>query len=758
LSRGNAVVRFDLNAGLHQGEFTASSGFTARVAVRNAEVGEILSLAGYQYPISGTMNLHVEAGGTRAEPHGTGRLELTKAVIYGEPVEHFLSDLRFTDGELQLNNIQMAYYDAHVSGAAGFNPSSRALRFNLAGTNFDLTRIPQLQTGRMTVAGRMDFTAQGSGTPDEPAVNAVLQLHDLTLNQERAGDFTIEAVTRGADLHLTGRSQFPQAELTVDGDVRLRDDWPARATLRFNHLDVDPLLQSYLKGRITGHSAVAGEVHVEGPLRRRQDLIITANLSDFFADVQNIKVRNDGPIRFSIADQVLKVDQFRLVGEGTDLSASGSLGLVGERKINAHAQGALNLKLLESYNPDLAASGMVTVDMTASGTVAQPIIQGRLQVANGALAHADLPSGLSDVNGTLVFNQNRLQIETLTAHTGGGSVKFGGYATYGRQLNFDLTVRGQDVRLRYPPGISSTANADLHFAGNSTASLLSGDITITKLAMTPGFDFGSYLARSAQSSTLPQTNPLLNRIRLDVHVVTTPELQMRTSVARLSGNADLHLRGTAAKPALLGRADVIEGEVYFNGAKYRLEHGDVSFLSPVTIKPVLDLQMTTRVRDYDITVNLNGEPSRLNLTYRSEPPLPEADIVALLALGRTREESAQLQQSGQSPFSQEASNAILSEALNATVSNRVQRLFGVSRIKIDPQGLSTETNPARGPQVTIEQQVAGNLTLTYSQNVSQAAQQIIQVEYNVSRNVSIVAIRDQNGVVSFDVRIRQRKK
>jgi translocation and assembly module TamB len=154
---------------------------------------------------------------------------------------------------------------------------------------------------------------------------------------------------------------------------------------------------------------------------------------------------------------------------------------------------------------------------------------------------------------------------------------------------------------------------------------------------------------------------------------------------------------------------------------------------------------------------LNEEANKLKLSYRSEPPLPEADIVALLALGRTREESAQLSQSGQ-PFSQEASNAILSEALNATVSNRVQRLFGGSRIKIDPQGLSTETNPARGPQVTIEQQVTNDLTLTYSTNVSQTSQQIIQVEYNITRNVSVVAIRDQNGVVSFDVRVRRRKK
>ena len=190
-----------------------------------------------------------------------------------------------------------------------------------------------------------------------------------------------------------------------------------------------------------------------------------------------------------------------------------------------------------------------------------------------------------------------------------------------------------------------------------------------------------------------------------------------------------------------------------------MERGDVTFTNPVTTDPVLDLQASTHVRDYDITLILNGKVDKLNVTYRSEPPLPTSDIIALLALGRTTEESAQLQQSGSSPFSQEASSAILSAALNATVTNRVQRLFGISRLKIDPQGLNTETSPTQtGPAVTIEQQVANNLTITYTTSVSQTSQQVIQVEYNITRNVSIVGLRDQNGVVSFDVRIRQRKK
>ena len=236
---------------------------------------------------------------------------------------------------------------------------------------------------------------------------------------------------------------------------------------------------------------------------------------------------------------------------------------------------------------------------------------------------------------------------------------------------------------------------------------------------------------------------------------------MQTAIARLSGNADLRVRGTADRPAVLGRVEVLEGEISFNGTKYRLERGDVTFANPAKTQPIIDLQAYTRVRDYDITVRFRGDasaPNGLKVTWQSEPQLPEADVIALLALGRTREESANAQSGGSFGFGGEASNLLINEALNSAMSSRVQRLFGVSRIKIDPQGLASETSVVRGPQVTVEQQVASNVTLTYSTNVSVSNQQIIQVEYNLTRNVSIVALRDQNGVVSFDFKIRRRKK
>ena len=759
LTRGPARVAFDISAQLNRGQLLETSPFTVRVHVRDAQVEELQTLLGYTYPVSGRLEMSLTASGTRLDPHGEGQAELTNGTIYGQPISHFTSDLRFGGGEAQLNNIALTYNEARVSGGAGYNPGTHEFHFSLSGKNFDLLRIPTLQQAGFPIEGRLDFTAKGSGTTDAPVITANLRLRDLSFDHERAGDFVVDAITHGPDLQLTGRSQFENAEMSVDGNIRMRDQWPGDLSLRFDRLDVDSLLRTHLHGQLSGHSLIAGTLRLTGPFKEPRQLSATGDLNEVALTIQNVTLKNEGPIRFSVANQVLTLDQMRLLGEGTDISAHGLMQLNGERQLNLQADGRLNLKVLESFSPDLTTSGSVTVSVKVNGTAANPALLGRLEVLNGSLASSNLPNGLSDMNGSLLFNQDRLEIQSLVAHVGGGVLNLTGYMAYSPRLTFDVSAKAQDVRLR-PAGISATSDADLHLVGTRNDAVLSGEVTVVKLNLATGFDFARYLETTKQTTTLPQGSSILNTVRLDVHVVTTPELQLQSSLAKVSGEADLHLRGTLVRPTVLGRVDIMEGEVYFSGTKYHLERGEITFTGPVGIQPTLDLQAGTRVRDYDITLGVTGTPNNpLHFNYRSEPPLPEADIVALLALGRTQSESANLAGSNQSAFSQEASNVILNQALNATLSNRAQRLFGISRIKVDPQGLNTETTPTHtAPAVTIEQQVASNFTLTYSQEVSQTSQQIIQAEYNVTRNISILAVRDQNGVVSFDVRLRQRRK
>lgn len=764
LRREDATVKINGTAGLDDWVPVPESPLRLRVDVQNANADELGNFAGYGHQFSGKLSAALQLSGTRRNPEGQGNINLLNGSIRGQAFDSANANLAVKGTQLTVTDFTFTRGQARVTGSGEYNLAARSFQFKVRGTNFDLADIDLLGRSRIKITGMLDFAAQAFGTIAAPEVKADLHLRNVALNDQGEGDFLLSAVSRGADVRLTGHSNFKDAELQIDGNVRLREQWPAHIDFHFAHLDADPFLQSFLRSRVISNSAVAGDVTLEGPLRAPEQLNIVGNLSDLYAEAGKIRVHNNGPVRFTLSERAFKLDNFHVVGENTDFSGSGSVQLSGNRALDFEARGNVDLKLLQSYDSDLASSGSLIGDGRVTGSLDAPLVQGKLQVQNGAISDVNLPSVLSDINGTLFFNQSQVTIDTLNARVGGGTIAFTGRADVaGKLSSFELNAKADSVRLRYPPGVSSTANAELNWSGSSSGSVLSGDITVTKLGFTPGFDFAAYLERTAQASSLPQTDPVLNKIRLDLHLATTPELQMQTSVIRLQGSADLRLRGSAAKPILLGRADVFEGEAYFNGTKYRLERGGVSFTNPAVTTPFLDLEAVTRIRDYDVTLALTGDiskPNGLKVNYRSDPPLPTADIIGLLAFGQTTEESAQLQQTNQSAFSQQASSAMLAAALNATLNNRAQRLFGNSRIKIDPQGLESETSTITqsGPAVTIEQQVKDNLTVSYTTDVSQTSQQVIRAEYNLSKNVSIVAIRDQNGVVSFDVKIRRRKR
>jgi len=761
LRRGTTSADFDVSVLLQKGEFTENSPFTAHLNLHNVEVSSTAALAGFDYPVSGTADVTLQVSGTRANPLVQGHIHAANAEAYGEPIEKFEADLHMAESETALNNIHLTHQDAVIDGSAAYTPSTRSFRLDLKGENFDISRVRQIHLDELPMTGRADFTLQGSGSVDSPEINAAVHMRDVTLGAELEGGLYFEAVARGGQLHLTGRSDLSHGTISVDGNVDMHGDYPATITARTDHVDLDALYHAYLGGELTGHSAVAGVVTMQGPLRHPSRWTLKGDMSDVYVDLEHAKVHNQGPARFTYADETIHIEPTHMVGDGTDIIGHGSVSWAGQRPLDLTGDGQIDLRLLSSFDPNLTASGPAVVHMTVGGTISEPLPQGRVELKNASASYAGLPSGLTEMTGSLTFTRDRVHIEQFTARTGGGTVDLKGDATnYNHELNFNLTAAGKEVRLRYPPGVSSTATAELHWVGNRSASTVSGDVLVTKLAVTPGFDFGSYLERSRRSSAITSANSPLYNVKLDIGARTAPELQMKTAVARLSGDADLRIRGSLARPSVLGRADILEGDATFNGIKFRLERGDITFANPVAIEPQVNLQATTHVRNYDLDVTVTGTPDRLNVNYRSEPPLPKSDIIALLALGRTSQESEQLQQqSGQGIFTDEATNLIINQAINSTVSSRMQKLFGVSRIKIDPQGLTTETNPtARGPQVTIEQQFANNISLTYSTNVSQSSQQIIQGEYFFTRNVSAVANRDQNGVVSLDVRIRRRKK
>jgi len=343
-------------------------------------------------------------------------------------------------------------------------------------------------------------------------------------------------------------------------------------------------------------------------------------------------------------------------------------------------------------------------------------------------------------------------VEKLTATTGGGQLNIGGSIRYLNGIYADLTAAGDVVRVRMY-GLSATADAKLKLQGSPQGALLSGNILLTRFGVGPDVDFAAFSSMGGVSAP-PDPNSLANKIRLDVRLTSAPQLDFQNSYAKLAGSVDLTVRGTVAVPSILGRIEINDGSATFAGTKYQLQRGEIYFTNPVRIDPTIDLDATARVENYDITVGLHGTATNLKPTYRSEPPLSESDVFALLALGRTQEEAQLYQEKQLQAGTDPTTSALLGGALNATVSNRVEKLFGVGSVKIDPAFVGTLGNSSA--RITVQQQLSRQITATFATNVNSSAQQLIQVQYDLSHTISIVVTRDESGVFSIVYKLRRR--
>jgi translocation and assembly module TamB len=735
--------------------FDDESAITADVKVQDAPLDEILVIAGQNIPATGTVNLNAHAGGQLGNLNGGGHMAIQGGEAYGEHYRSLNADLKFDGDELGISKLLLLQNSGQISGSGGYSIRTKQFHFQAEGNGFDLSHTEHFKNAKYPLSGQLVFSADGTGTLTSPVIHAHARLTKITVGTETDGMVDAEAHTDHGNVLLTASGHLGAAFLQITSETSLSGDYATQTHATLSNLDVDPFMEMFHVEGVTWHSSIAGNMAVSGPLRQPRQLQGDAQISQLSLSIGGRPLKSEGPLHAQLKNGILNLDPLHLTGENTDFHAQGRLGIFrANHLMNLQAQGAVNMKLLQLLNPNVTSSGQVTFNMDAGGTFDRPDLTGQVTLTNVAVSVEDIPNSLSQLNGTLEFDQDRLQVKNLTGTTGGGQVSITGYVTYQQGIYSDLTATGTGIRIRYPTGISSMINTKLRLQGTLNSLTLNGNVLLTRFTINPNLDFASFTGPSNSITPPPNPNAFSNRVRLDIHVTSSPELDFQNSFAKLAGDVDLRVRGTIAQPTVLGHITITEGNATFAGTKYQLQHGDIYFSNPVRIEPLIDLDATARVEDYDITIGLHGTPNNLSPTFRSEPPLSQQDIFSLLAMGRTQEEqqiySMQAQQAGVNT----AADALLGGALNATLSSRIQKLFGGGSVKIDPTWVGSVGNSTA--RITVAQQISKNATLTYATNINSTAQQLIQAEVNVSPTVSILAVRDEAGVFSLMFKVHRR--
>ena len=651
------------------------------------------------------------------------------------------------------------------SGSLRFEASGKDLRMADLGT---AARLPK------ELDGAFDLQLKGSGSVEDTRplftdLQGKVSVRKASWEGKVIGDLQATAESRAGEMVLNATGDLLGSKVRAKGGCTLRDKYPWRGELSFSRVSLSKLRPWLV--------AAGGQIP---PIEASADGRVYLTGSGLDPDAWNARVempgveilpppetkalvpglRNVGLVVLAVTRKSIRVVSAHFNGPDTNVQVSGGVDLA--TRFNAYdlrIRGSINLGILRNFDPNVTASGESSVDATVRGPRSRPEFYGRLELKKASLYLSNVPNGLENASGVVFLFRDRATIENVNAETGGGKLSLKGFVGFGaQQLSYRLQASATNVRLRYPAGVSTSVDAALTLTGTSSRSLVGGTVTILRSGVSPEVDLAALLVRASQPMVTPASrNDLLRGMQFDVRVVTAPNARFDTMLTRdIQAEATMRLRGTPYKPVLLGRINVNQGEVSFLGNRYSISRGEISFLNPVRLEPILNISLETRVRGIDVTLGFTGPADRLNLSYRSDPPLQIQEIIALLAVGRAPTSDPALlarQSERDQSWSQLGASTLVGQALDAAVTSRVQRFFGVSRIKIDPRLTGLANKPEA--QLTLEQQISRDITFTYVTSLAQEQQQLVRVEWNVSRRWSVLAVREENGLFGVEFQFRR---
>ena len=753
---------------------------TADASLSNLPIERLLVLAKQNdIPAKGKLSGTAHVNGSLDNPQGSVDLDLVNALVYDEPLDHVRAKITYLQQSIDVPQFEIVEGPSRIDLTGRFdhpanNFDSGNLQFKVNSNAIDLTKIHNIHSLRPDLGGILQIAANGTATVKAPTknpkderllftdLNADVGATGIRAQGKNLGDLTLKANTNAGRLNFALDSNLAGSAIQGRGNAQLSGDYPVDARITFNNVAysrLQPLLGTVSNEPAAFEATTEGVVTVRGPALDTNRLNGSLQLSKLQLATlpqpgrgKSVSIQNQGPIALTLNQGVVHVDSAHLTGPETDIQASGTAALQ-TMALNLTLNANANLAVLQNFDRDLYSSGKVVLATTVRGTASKPLINGQLDLQNATMNYAGVPNGISNANGRVVFNGNNATIQNITAETGGGKVTLAGFVGFADTLRFGVRASGSNVRVRVEQGVSVTASTALRLTGTLQGSVISGDVTIDKVSYAPQSDIGSLLSRTAPPVQTPTTpSPLLDNMKLDIRVRTSPALAVQAALAQnLQLDADLRVRGTASEPAVLGRLNVTEGQLVFFGSTYTVNSGSISFYNPVRIEPILNISLETQAKGVDVILNVTGPIDNMKLTYTSDPPLQFQEIVQLLASGKTPTSDPTLlanqPSDPQQSFQQMGESAIVGKALADPVSNRLQRVFGVTQLKIDPAFTSGSQLPTA--QLTLQQQVSSNVTFTYTSALSDPNSTIVRVEWAFNPQFSAVASRDQNGIFSL---------
>src|SRR5689334_785229 len=714
---------------------------------------------------------------------GSADLRFGPGRLAGEPLDGATAKATFNGPNVNVESVDVRLGAGHIVASGNFNTKSRAFDFQGRAESIQLARLTALanRPGLPSVTGVADFNAHVTGNLSDQDFSAYQitfdgQGSDVTINGRPAGTVALTGRTENRQLNINFTTGIFGPPQVVAAQINLAS--PALASTvetTFNNADLTNLFQILMPGtgvRMTGRAngtiKASGNLLDEDANLTLAGLTGTATFSELSFRVEDVQLDATTPlvVRFTPGEMVF--DGARFTGPGTNIVLDGTLATANGGKQNLNINGDLNMHVLNGISPDFFSSGTAAVAVRINGSFEAPRLIGTASLNNASVS-ALLGNDrwtVSNLRASLRFTANQAQIDSLEGTIGGGRVSAtGGALLEGFTVSaFRVNLRGTNVSVPFPEDFRSTLDADVEIRGSSREQLIGGLVNLRRTEYTKDIELAD-LINTRRESIEEGAEIELTRTALfaGLRVEGRNALVVRNNLADLVGSVSLQLDGPVSDPTISGRITATSGTLNFRNDRYDITRALVDLPPSRNADPILNIQGESQIRGYRVLVGLTGPLSQPQATVRSEPALPQADVVSLITTGQLATGDTSSSILSQSEVG--AATSLLTDALiNAPAQRATSKLFGLTRFEISPVigGTSGSTPSAR---LTLGRRISKEVTVTYSTNVTSDPNQILTLEYRVSDRLSFLAQYEQASTrrlsartnnFSFEIRFRKR--
>ncbi|MEI5688774.1 translocation/assembly module TamB domain-containing protein [Sphingomonas kyungheensis] len=299
--------------------------------------------------------------------------------------------------------------------------------------------------------------------------------------------------------------------------------------------------------------------------------------------------------------------------------------------------------------PNQQLSGPIAVAADFSGRVSAPQLNGLIRADNLTYDNETYGTRLSQMKIAARFTNDRLDLTSLSARAGDGTVQAQGSVGLAADSGFpiDLRARLANAQLAKSDALAATTTGDLHFTYGRDGGLLQGNLIVPEAryeiirqgsAEVPEL---TGIRRKSQIVTprptdRPEPAPV-STIRLDLTVRAKNQLFVSGMGLESEWEMNLKIGGTSVAPQITGGLDLVRGTYSFAGKRFDVTRGTIRFRGGQLTDPDINIQASTTVNGITAVIAITGTGQRPQIAFTSTPALPQDEVLSRLLFGTNPE-------------------------------------------------------------------------------------------------------------------------